>query len=172
MFIACGDWNKGKIRVMDTSDDTVEEITAEQLKLIQSMGYHIEFDRSKDYIYEFYHHFADMPKAVEILSRFPVDVFEVMRSYNIDFLYDDKLVIYIIYCNSRVVLLSVKQTGRSYKLRIKYDIRSLFKHNTLKGLGLMLGTSNTFSVQYFSNHGKDNNKLVFDFNLDFQYYMD
>lgn len=52
MFVVCGKYENGILRVVDTNDWVVESITVEQLKLIQSIGYHVVFDERYDFIYK------------------------------------------------------------------------------------------------------------------------
>lgn len=53
-FVVCGSHANGMVRVTDTDDWSVEFISVEQLKLLQSMGYSVGFNERFDFIFKLY----------------------------------------------------------------------------------------------------------------------
>lgn len=54
MFIACGQFEDGRLRVLDTSDWVVEVVSLEELKLAQASGNHVVFNNKYDFVYKIY----------------------------------------------------------------------------------------------------------------------
>lgn len=130
-FIVCGKYDNGSLRVMDTTDNTVESVTVEQLKVIQTMGYSILFDSSYDYIYRM---FIYNTSKKSLLDKMPYT--KDMRKRLIDYTFFQNMLVQLVYCNEKVVLMIIKQSGDSYKMFVNDDIRRLIDIKVVDSLNV------------------------------------
>lgn len=159
MFIICGKDKVLGLRVLDTSDNTVEFITAEQLKVVQQMGYSIKVDESMDYIFKLYSTFPDsLSEIVKYLSNIKsLDLshdYVFQREWYRDYLF------YLLACDSSVILLSVGHTNNVFKMYINPDIREKMGNGELDMIRLSVDTWSNVSILY-NLKGKEQNRLIF-----------
>lgn len=124
-FIVCGKYGNGMVRVMDTSDNTVEPVTLEQVKLLHAMGYSISFNKEADYIYSL---FYDYRKAADTLES--ISSIKGLGLCDYDNMYFDGVIVYVVYevmnsVDDKVILLSIHKDGHTFKMYENTGIREL-----------------------------------------------
>lgn len=164
-FIVCSKVENGIVRVLDTSDWTVEGISVEQLKLIQSMGYPLVFDERYDFIYKIYsdssfpgNSFNEMEELCGF--RVPYDDIRYNRGYA---LYKEGVEVYCFASVNDVIMVTVRKVGSIYKLTYNDDIRSKLPVELTQFAGRVVEVNDksTFKLNYIVGGWKFS--AIFDF---------
>lgn len=132
MFIACGRNEDGSIRVHDTSDNTVESVTVEQLKLVQAGGHNVIFDESYDYIYRFYNSFSGNYGNLEILRKMPDSPLRGIWNPCVSYIQFVEMIVYLVFNDDKMVLFNVRCSDNRYSMMYRDDIRTYFDASILR----------------------------------------
>lgn len=129
MFVVCGGFDN-KIRVWDTTDNTVEFIESyEQLKLVQAMGYRVVFDKTKDYIYNLYFcEYLTNHDAFSALKNVTGNVLDDINVLEMELGHYGggfSAVVYLIFSKEKIVLFSIYRSETRFKLYTNDGIKGL-----------------------------------------------
>lgn len=139
MFVVCGRETDGSLRVWDTEDNTVEEVsTVWDLKVVESMGYQVVFDENQDYIYKlWYSNFDKSDEVLNILKSMPNSVLSGMNNLSLKwdtFGVGRDVVSYLIIGDERVVLVSISRYDCKYKMHVCLYVNKFTMESTVRGI--------------------------------------
>lgn len=125
MFIVVKRFDDKKVGVLDTDDWTVEIISVEQLKLVESLGHKVVFDDKYSFVCDLYDNAAYGIDCTDALQRM-IDVggFELpsVSSKHTTAVISEKTYGVAVFCfvtNDKFYIFTVKATHNSYKLYYK-----------------------------------------------------
>lgn len=161
MFFVCGRDSEKGLRVLDTSDNTVEYITVEQLKLLQILGYQLEFNTSMDYIYCLYSSSLDCNIALSLLAKALNKSYRSFDCYPLisDMLYNT--VFYLLPCVEQIFLVSISCNDNSYKMHIVSDVKEKMGEGIVETVSFSHRSKSRIGISY-GIRDKVRNILIYD----------
>lgn len=152
MFVVCGRNKDGTLRVMDTDDYTVESVTVEQVKVVQSLGYSVKFDESMDYIFYLYRGSFDIEKVCKLLLMAPGSGLSDKCGYKMDSWHFESSLGYLIFNKEIVVLVNIVYSSGRYTMFMNNNIRPMLTDvEADKTLELWEDAGNEMSVCWYKN---------------------
>lgn len=177
MFIVCGKFPNGMVRVFDTYDWVVDVVTVEQVKMVQAQGHKVIVDERYDFVYRAYNaalsvhseEFEEYIKTMLRLNKFyiPADYDKYKFFSN----QSDKDMV-VVFCfvspdDSDIVLYSIQETNNSYKLSCKRDARNVLASgfDGFSGNVLYIRNELSFTMDYYVS--KHLRCAIFDYDLNY-----
>lgn len=166
-FIVCGRYDNGMLRVLDTSDWMVEPITVEQLKVIQSTGYSVVFNKKWDFIYSLFSDSILQEEAIENMKELtglyiPYGDFNYRGDYTQTI--DGNVEVYCFFSANDSIFITIRRVKDSYKMVYKRYEYNIFDedYSKIRYLHVTVTGNSVFSVQYNTLDGTS----ILDFDFD------